>query len=124
MNEYMGSPTDTSSAPGSENWFRKSTEIINPPPTKAFVFIDEHEDSIDDATFVARIYFPGWSSLPSSRHNGSGNLSFADGHAEIKKWLDSRTRKPVEKKHFIYAPSPGNPDVAWLQERSTSYVNP
>src|SRR3989442_472319 len=42
MNEHMGGPVDTSSAPGAEYYFRKSTEIINPPPSKAFVFIDEH----------------------------------------------------------------------------------
>jgi prepilin-type N-terminal cleavage/methylation domain-containing protein/prepilin-type processing-associated H-X9-DG protein len=127
MNEYMGSPTynQESITLIQERWFHKMTEIIDPGPSKAWVLVDEHEDSIDDGVFVRRLFSPDWIlSLPASRHNAAGGLSFADGHAEIKKWLDPRTRKPVEKKHFIGALSPGNPDVAWLQERATSPVNP
>src|ERR1041385_4666474 len=45
---------------GTDNWatrpafwyFRKQSEIVNPPPSKAFVFIDEREESIDDGFFL------------------------------------------------------------------------
>ena len=36
------------------------------------------------------------------------------GHAETIKWLDPRTRKPVEDKTFITSFFPYNQDVEWL----------
>ncbi len=60
---------------------------------------------------------------PSSYHNGAGGLNFADGHSEVHKWLDART-KPLLKRDVHLSinitPSPGNRDVLWLQERTTS----
>ena len=40
---------------------------------------------------VVMAYF-SWD-LPASYHNGAGGLSFADGHQEIKRWLDPRTTR-------------------------------
>jgi hypothetical protein len=44
-------------------------------------------------------------------------LSFADGHAEIKKWKDP----PLLRKNPSppFAPQDGGKDHAWLRERST-----
>jgi|ERR1041384_136566 prepilin-type N-terminal cleavage/methylation domain-containing protein/prepilin-type processing-associated H-X9-DG protein len=63
-----------------------------PFPTRSFVFIDEHEESILDAQFglppIASPYFPQkvWFDLPANRHNQGANLSFSDGHAERWRW--------------------------------------
>ena len=58
-----------------------------PVPAGLFVFIDEDQDSIDDAHFLT---WPApddrWVNLPADRHNQSGVLSFADGHVESWKW--------------------------------------
>jgi len=58
-----------------------------PNPAQLFVFIDEDEDSIDDAHFLT---WPNpddrWVNLPAGRHNQVGLLSFADSHAERWKW--------------------------------------
>ncbi|TMP96797.1 MAG: hypothetical protein E6L09_14465 [Verrucomicrobia bacterium] len=61
--------------------------------------------------------------FPASYHNGAGGATFADGHAEIHKWLDPRT-KPAQqigdqktKKEFTI--SKDNRDLMWLQERAT-----
>jgi len=67
-------------------------QIQNPAPAKAFVFIDEHEHSIDNARF----YMPGptewtWIDFPGTRHQGGCVLSFADGHAEAWKWREPNT---------------------------------
>ena len=32
--------------------------------------------------------------MPALYHNGASGLSFADGHAEIKKWIDADTLRP------------------------------
>jgi prepilin-type processing-associated H-X9-DG protein len=55
--------------------------------------------------------------VPASYHNGAGGLSFVDGHAEIKRWLDPRTAPPIRKDStwLVTAgniPSPNNPDIA------------
>ncbi len=57
--------------------------------------------------------------LPGSRHNGSANLTFADGHVESRKWLDERTKRPVLREDYRATRMPGNPDIAWLWERTT-----
>jgi len=63
-----------------------------------------------------------WIDLPASRHTGAVMLSFADGHVESKRWLDPRTRKPVERIKLYGLPSPNNPDLFWLMERTTSKI--
>jgi prepilin-type processing-associated H-X9-DG protein len=58
---------------------------------------------------------PFWLSKPRSSHSGAGTLSFADGHAELKKWIDPRTRLPS----YYQGPVNPNPDITWLQQRTT-----
>src|SRR6266700_6554874 len=59
--------------------------------------------------------------FPSSYHNGACGFNFADGHADIKKWLDKRTKaNHRDDYHLSLSPSsPNNLDVYWLQERAT-----
>ena len=47
----------------------------------------------------------------------------ADGHAEIKRWVDVRTTPPLSPNVLIplNVASPNNLDVAWLQDRSSSH---
>ncbi len=56
-------------------------------PARLFVFVDEAEDSIDDAHFLV---WPApdvrWVNLPAGRHAQRGVLSFADGRAELWVW--------------------------------------
>jgi len=58
-----------------------------PNASQLFVFIDENQDSIDDAHFLT---WPTpddrWVNMPADRHGQLGVLSFADGHAEAWKW--------------------------------------
>lgn len=100
-------------------YFRIS-DIRYPAPSDAWVFIDEHPDTLNDGYFNVQLDRPrNWDDLPASYHNGAGGLSFADGHAEIKKWLDPGTKQPVRKVQSssgFLAPR----DVPWLQERATA----
>lgn len=68
--------------------FKKESEIKN--PAALFVFIDTHEDAIWDSTFgVIPLGSPWqdyWLDIPADRHRQGANLSFADGHAEYRKW--------------------------------------
>jgi len=89
-------------------------------PDQTFVFIEEHADSINDGFFIvdmssgpaARIV-----DFPAAYHYYGANLGFADGSAEFRQWLDSRT-SPIRLAAFGVS-SPNNSDLAWLQSIST-----
>jgi prepilin-type N-terminal cleavage/methylation domain-containing protein/prepilin-type processing-associated H-X9-DG protein len=69
--------------------FFKTTDIVNPSPVNAFVFIDENENTLWDAQFgyPMQNYQPDtWWDMPSNRHDQGSNLSFADGHVEYWHW--------------------------------------
>jgi prepilin-type processing-associated H-X9-DG protein len=101
---------------------REYGEIQDPSPSRMFVFIDQHPDYISDPHFHMSLA-AGRSSmfmdLPSSSHDGSGVLTFADGHAERRKWVDTRTKPEFKNRPSaaLYLPSPHNEDIVWLQER-------
>ncbi len=125
MNAYLGSRGGPYTA--GYRQFVKETDI--PSPSKTWVFIDEREDSINDGWFAVNMasYDPQRSAshiivdYPASYHNRAGGLSFADGHSEIRKWVDGRTTPILKTGQLLPLgqPSPNNRDVDWLQERST-----
>jgi prepilin-type N-terminal cleavage/methylation domain-containing protein/prepilin-type processing-associated H-X9-DG protein len=87
---------------------RKYTDIQHPPPSKAFVFIDEHSISIDDGYFAILVAERQWQNYPASWHQNGVNLSFADGHAEHWRWLEAQTMKL--KSFFTPALKPADRD--------------
>ena len=86
--------------------FRKLIEIVSPPPSQVFVFLDHHEDSILDSHFgitpVGVQFSNLWGDLPADRHMQGCNLSFADGHADHWKWASP-------KKHVHWGQEAANP---------------
>ncbi|MCP5525543.1 MAG: prepilin-type N-terminal cleavage/methylation domain-containing protein [Verrucomicrobiales bacterium] len=103
---------------------RKLSDVLR--PTMVFGVGDEHPDSINGAGLAVQptedLATTRIIDFPASYHNGAGGLSFVDGHAEIKKWADARTRPPIQYtgQLSLNVASPGNPDVIWLSERTTS----
>jgi len=133
MNNWVGGPAWGNSGPSrpgaARGWqtFIKASDMNNPGPSMTFVFLDEREDSINDGYYV--VDMAGYADqpnrwkivdYPASYHNGSGGLSFADGHSEVKKWTDPRTTPQLSKANIpLDQPSPNNRDVFYLQEHST-----
>ncbi|MBI2929389.1 MAG: type II secretion system protein [Verrucomicrobia bacterium] len=69
---------------------KKLSQLLSQP--RVFVFLDEHENTIQDGHFgINRLGVDEWVDTASDRHNRSCNLSFADGSAESWKWLSSKT---------------------------------
>jgi prepilin-type N-terminal cleavage/methylation domain-containing protein len=108
--------------------YMKQSELLNPGPEKIFVFLDMREDSIDMGNFATRMAgWPdqpgqyGFDDLPGSYHHLACGFSFADGHSEIHRWRDSRTMPKLVTDGFVtdFYSSSNNPDVAWLQDRTT-----
>jgi prepilin-type N-terminal cleavage/methylation domain-containing protein/prepilin-type processing-associated H-X9-DG protein len=98
MNAYLGGDEDLNPA-------LKYSELRRPGNT--FVFIEEHENSRWESSFVV---VPGvnpgsfkaastltletsWISIPADRHEQGCNISFADGHIEYWKWYSPKLPK-------------------------------
>ena len=95
-------------------------QFVSPAPCDTFVFICEHPDSIQDGAFITDMHtdYESLTSLPGSFHGHSGVLSFADGHVEKHRWLDSRTIRPYMREGFAGGRVAGSKDVQWLRERT------
>jgi prepilin-type N-terminal cleavage/methylation domain-containing protein len=70
---------------------KKETDITRPPPSKALLFIDEREDSIDDGYFAIQTNPRSWQNVPANWHSRGDVLSFGDAHAEHWRWLEATT---------------------------------
>jgi prepilin-type N-terminal cleavage/methylation domain-containing protein/prepilin-type processing-associated H-X9-DG protein len=96
-------------------FWKKFSEIRRPIPSKLFVFIDEHPDTLLDAQFGnppgAPYWGPMWFDMPADRHNKGASLSFADGHAERWRW-----KVPMTFSYLGQAPTPDQmPDFLRVQ---------
>ena len=128
MNCWMN-PMDLGSPPfggGLARVFRKQTDITSPSPVNCWVLLDESPGSINDGWFVCDqfVYPMQWVDIPASYHNNACGLSFADGHAQIKKWMDNavlaygKPGGPTGNKVNVQQLPPV--DLNWLQAASTS----
>ncbi|MCC6231010.1 MAG: type II secretion system protein [Verrucomicrobiales bacterium] len=106
--------------------YLKSTDFGAAGPSRLYVLLDEHPDSINAGGYANQmVENPSAARMidyPASYHNGAAGITFADGHAEIKKWLDQRTKPPVRFSNTalpLNVASPNNRDVIWLSDRTT-----
>lgn len=94
-------------------------------PAQAWIFIDEHPNSINDAYFQVNMSGSTFPDLPASTHNKGAGFSFADGHSEIRRWKNPNTIKPVvpgapPSGYQNTAAGPNNVDLIWLREHTTA----
>lgn len=105
--------------------FRKSGDLNVTSPSYMFVFIDEREDSINDGYFASDLENKrGQQTIvdfPAAYHHRAANLTFADGHAESRRWRDSQTVPPLVRGQLLRlnVGTPNNPDAVWLQEHTS-----
>lgn len=99
----------------------KLSNIKNPSPSSALVFIDESEYVIDDGYFIVNAFSPNtWQNYPSSRHGGAGDMSFADGHSEVRKWKGSsvpKYRNPAGNVTINPSDPKDKVDLEWVQRK-------
>lgn len=91
--------------------------------SKKFILVDEQNQSLNDGYFATNpSEYGGWIvDYPAYYHNNAAGFNFADGHSEIKKWLDPRTTPLVKNGELmpLNVSSPNNVDMLWLHERSS-----
>jgi prepilin-type N-terminal cleavage/methylation domain-containing protein len=68
--------------------YQKMTDISNPHPPDALVFVDESINTIDDGFFAVNLsdQIGQFQNSPTARHDRAGVLSFADGHSARWGW--------------------------------------
>jgi len=86
--------------PNNRPAYKKTVEINRPVPSRAFVFVDESEYTIDDGYFAVLVVENTWQNYPAARHGGSASFSFADGHSELWHWLEGATSKLKDPNGF------------------------
>jgi prepilin-type N-terminal cleavage/methylation domain-containing protein/prepilin-type processing-associated H-X9-DG protein len=116
-NAWVGSGRRSwTGAPGYNQYkfFWKESDVVGIAPAALWVIMDEADHSINDCRMWISPAHEGFLDVPGSFHGSAASLSFADGHSELRKWVDERTPRAQ-----LGQRSPDNPDLKWLHERST-----
>jgi prepilin-type N-terminal cleavage/methylation domain-containing protein len=130
MNCYVGTPAGSLEEPfrpsAGYRFYTKSSGLASDIPSQRFVFMDVNPASICSPAFGVDMSQEIFFHYPSSLHRDSGVLAYSDTHVEAHRWLDPRTRKTVPDGQIIRHsdPSPHNPDLAWIRDRTSSLAKP
>ncbi len=108
-NCYMGASPVEPNVNRTYRVFKKTTSFSSKlGSTDAIVYLDENVASINDGFFLGNPdpTGAGVGDRPAVNHGNSSSISFADGHCELKKWVDV----------FLHPGAPGftRADSAWL----------
>ena len=102
----------------------KMGDIVNPPPSELWLFVDEHPDSINDGWMITDVLNQDdWNDLPASYHVGACGFCFADGHSLIHKWVDTVTLQPVTYNNNLNGSWPHaakSGDIQWMIAHSSA----
>jgi prepilin-type processing-associated H-X9-DG protein len=72
----------------------KVSAISVPSPSRVWVFAEPDAESHGAPSFAAAWMEPSaWGDVPTDRHSGGCNLSFADGHVEPHRWTAPKEKR-------------------------------
>ena len=106
-------------APSTWRTYGKTSDIVNPTPSSLFVLLEEDGWSINDGFFACSAGLPVWIDYPATAHNLAGVVAFADGHAELRKWVETSTRLTGGRVGQRVVAS-NDRDWLWLKARMTA----
>jgi len=98
------------------------SDLTCPSPANAFIFLDEHPDSIQDGYLeIDSAPNGGFPDIPASYIEGGCGFSFADGHGEIHQWQTANLMIPAVFGATIHYAVGGasNPDWLWFTTHAT-----
>ena len=109
--------------------YRKDSDLVHPGAVNLWVFIDENPRSINDAFFLEMTSGGSnppqntqWTDIPATYHNHAGGISFADGHAQIRKWTDEAILGfNLNSAAINGTTARGNTDIDWLLKQTTAH---
>jgi len=93
-----------------------------PGPTDAWVFCEENMCSMNDGYLQVSSSTPNFPDVPGSYHKWNCGFSFADGHAELRKWITTVLKVPVSKGFRKNSIGTGitNPDWVWFTDHAST----
>jgi prepilin-type N-terminal cleavage/methylation domain-containing protein len=99
--------------------YQKETEMKKPSET--WLVLDEDQgiqglESINDAMFLVNVGSQTFPDFPSRAHGFAFGINFNDGHAEIRKIIDTKGWTALN-------PAAGIQDWTWLRDRTTHPMN-
>lgn len=104
--------------------YGKTSDVVDPGPSNLWVIMDEDEHSINDGGLAVvgpdspfNYRMIDW---PATYHNNAAGIAFADGHSEIHKWNDSRTK--VLKGNVRASTQTNNRDIEWMSVRTSALI--
>jgi prepilin-type N-terminal cleavage/methylation domain-containing protein/prepilin-type processing-associated H-X9-DG protein len=105
--------------------YGRTIEMGSPSPASLWVITHEDAMSIGGPSFAVSMMRPlSFISWPATLHNFGGMFAFGDGHAELHKWTDARTRFTAPSLNprggFPFQQNPDNQDLVWLQQRTSA----
>ena len=97
----------------------KESDIKKPVPSDVFVFCEESPYTINDGylQISSQTSAPGFPDVPASYLGGGCAFSFADGHAEVHKWVTSVL---LNEKGSSPPVTAANPDWIWFSQHAAS----
>lgn len=127
LNGFMGTSWNYVQQPPNNTLYKsviKLSDITAPGPSSVYVFVDEHENSINDSHFLpfsnlGTFGNQKWLDAPSGRHGNATGFAFADGHGEIHKWgadvsmVQIAGGVVVVNSHSSFLPNPTDRDFIW-----------
>jgi prepilin-type N-terminal cleavage/methylation domain-containing protein len=125
-NKWQGSPYW-----GNYWWAKKMSDLLYPGPSSSWLFIDEHPDWIDDPILYCDWMCPDGTGplneFPACLHDGACGVAFADGSANIHKWLSHQ----VGSVPVTFVPYQGNneedltlnADLGWMAQHTPRPVS-
>ena len=124
------SHTKLGTSPGEYRVYYRMADIVNPGPAMTFVFVEEPMDRINDGFFVTdMLTYPNTTDdvcdFPAQYHNGGANFSFADGHAQVRKWTTPLLLAPPlpnKVRDYPTKLTAFNSDVFWLMDHATRLI--
>jgi prepilin-type N-terminal cleavage/methylation domain-containing protein/prepilin-type processing-associated H-X9-DG protein len=125
MNGYVapgtaGPESHTMVGTGNE-CYSKTTDFKKLKSTDGVLFLDERWTGINDGWFWGPTTLYNVNDLPAINHGNNSSIAFADGHAELHRWFDSKFMSLT-----VYLPPsgenlPGSVDAAWLWQHFTAH---
>lgn len=104
--------------------YARQQEII--APSRTYLFMDEHPDSINDGSFVNEMVervmnSPRVIDYPANYHEGGAGISFADGSAQVHRWRSRSLRAPriTILNPITSQAADAGVDMLWLSRHTT-----
>lgn len=122
MNSYMnGDGQDILS--NNFTLYHRASDIRH--PSERFVFLDERSSTLDDGFFEMDMTLNYNAitaiNLPANYHGLTGGMSFADGHAILRKWTTGLFQTPATIS--VSDDAPNNADYIWLMQNTTEAIS-